>query len=401
MRRNLIFLSLLLASASAQPVLAACGPSGCVINQGCPKGSIIVGASIQAAINAAPFKSSTLCVKPGTYTGKINFLGKPIRLVLSGGPTVTILNGGGTGPVVTFNTSEGRDSILEGFRVENGRAQAGGGIFINNASPTIKNSIVQKNVATGAAYSRGGGIWVGGPSAKPSITCVRIESNSASYGGGGLLTTAYADPYIRGAHFQANTAPYGGAIASHHNGRLDIAASSFLANKATDGGAIHTGTAYGNVLVRQCWFKGNTAAGNGGAIWIPGGLAEVVNSTFESNQASNGGAIAAGYGSLASVASSIFVKNQTTGGGSATLVNSHPAPTNTALVNHYNDFFGNAGGDFLNTYGDVDLLFADPQLNQCCAGAASAVVDAGIPDYMFNDPNGTRNDMGACGGQSF
>jgi len=392
------FVILVLTLALAQPALAACGPTGCVINQGCPKGSITPGKSIQATIKAAGCNSTVICVKPGTYNGKIDFLGKPITLVSSGGPTVTFLNGGGTGPVVTFKTSEGPDSILDGFTVMNGSAQNGGGIFINNASPTIRNSIIRNNIATGASggFSRGGGVWVGGASSRPSITCSRIQSNSATYGGGGLATTGSADPFLRRDHFEANSAPYGGAISTHPTGRLDVASTSFFSNRATDGGAIHSGVVYGNALIRQSWFRGNTATSNGGAIWVPAGLAEVVNCTFEGNRASNGGAIADGYGSMVSVSSSVFVNNTTTGGGSAALANTHPAPSNTALVNHYNDFFGNVGGDSLNTYGNVGLLAVDPVLNQCCATAG--VINLGIPDFHFNDANATRNDMGACGG---
>ena len=134
-------------------------------------------------------------------------------------------------------------------------------------------------------------------------------------------------------------------------------------------------------------------------MWVPGGLAEVLNSTFDGNRAAEGGGIAAGFGGMVSVASSLFVHNTTTSSASATLVNANPVASNTSVVNHYNGFFGNTGTDYLSTYGDLDLLTSDPLIaNSCCPAAGSPAIDAGIPDFLFDDPDGSRNDMGACGG---
>jgi predicted outer membrane repeat protein len=383
----------------AQPAFAACpGIATCQLSK-CPTGAIPVnpGQSIQTVINRAA-NGAKICVKPGTYTANLNFMGKPITLIASGGPGVTFLKGTGAGSVVTFNHFEGADSVLDGFTVTNGKAAFGGGISITNASPTLRNLAINHNMATGGNFSRGGGAFVSGPTAKPSITCVQFAFNQATYAGGALASAAFADPYLRTDDFEQNTAPYGGAIAAFGNGRLDLGTSSFFSNQASgDGGAIHTGVAYGNVLVRNCWFEGNKANGNGGGIWIPAGLAQVVNCTFDKNQAGVGAGIAAGFGGMADVASSLFVSNQTTGGGSATLVNTSPS-SNTSVVNHYNGFFGNTGGDYLGTYGDLSPLLLDPQLVSCCPAASSPAIGAGIPDFLFDNVGGTRNDIGACGG---
>jgi predicted outer membrane repeat protein len=399
-RIPLFLLPLAVLATLPQPAAAACpGISTCKLSV-CPTGATQVtpGKSIQAAINAAA-NGAKICVKPGTYIGNLSFMGKPITLIASGGPGVTFLKGTGAGTVVTFNHFEGADSVLDGFTVTNGKAAFGGGISITNASPTLRNLAINHNMATGGTYSRGGGVSVGGPTAKPSITCVQFAFNQATYAGGGLVTSGFADPYLRNTDFEQNTASYGGAIAAYNSGRLDLGTSSFFSNQAGgDGGAIHTGVVYGNVLVRNCWFKGNKANGNGGGIWIPAGLAQVVNCTFDGNQASDGGGIAAGFGGMADVASTLFTNNKTTSGGSATLVNTSPA-SNTSVVNHYNGFFANTGGDYLATYGDLSPLLLDPQIGtSCCPAASSPAIGAGIPDYLFDNVSGSRNDIGACGG---
>jgi Protein of unknown function (DUF1565) len=398
MRKIFVLCTLVLAAAWARPALAACpGISACVVNRGCPVGSTQVrpGQSLQNAINAAR-TGATLCVLPGTYRGPINFAGKPIRLVSSGGPGVTFLDGGGTGRVVTFITAEGLDSVLDGFTIRNGRGPGGGGIYIRGASPTIRNNIVTNNRAIGQ-FGRGGGIAVQGPQASPAITCTGFLDNTASYSGGGLASSYSAAPYLRSNLFVRNRAPYGGAISVSWSGRLDLGWTELTANQAAvDGGGIHAGVPYGNVLVRQSWFRGNTAGSQGGGMWVPAGLAEVVNSTFDGNRAAEGGGIAAGHGSLVSVANTLFVRNTTTNPSSATLVNVHPS--DSSVVNHFNGFFGNTPPDFANTYGDLGWVQLPSFGSSCCPDPGSPALDAGTPALHFNDADGSRNDIGACGG---
>src|SRR5438132_13793840 len=62
--------------------------------------------TIQAAINAAS-NGDTVLVSPGIYVENINFNGKAITVTSSGGPSVTIIDGGQRGSVVTFFSGEG------------------------------------------------------------------------------------------------------------------------------------------------------------------------------------------------------------------------------------------------------------------------------------------------------
>jgi hypothetical protein len=117
---------------------------------------------------------------------------------------------------------------------------------------------------------------------------------------------------------------------------------------------------------------------------------------FDDNEAGQGGGIAAGYGGMVDVASTLFIANKTGSSGSAALVNAQGS--NTSVVNHYHGFFGNTGGDFLRTYGNLGTLLLDPKINGCCPAPGSPAIDAGIPDPHYVDVNGSRNDMGICGG---
>ncbi len=75
--------------------------------------------TIQAGIDAAS-PGDTVLVADGTYYENINFLGKAITVTSVNGPASTTIDGSSTGNVVTFQSHEGRDSLLEGFTITNG-----------------------------------------------------------------------------------------------------------------------------------------------------------------------------------------------------------------------------------------------------------------------------------------
>ena len=146
--------------------------------------------TIQAAIGAAA-NGDTIQVDPGTYVENINFLGKAIRVMSDQGPQVTVIDGNQAGPVVTFNSSEGSQSVLNGFTLRNGKAGVspalrGGGIRIENSSPTITGNAVTNNVAGDG----GGGI--SSSFGSPLIQGNTITNNgqiqgwSGGVGGGGI-----------------------------------------------------------------------------------------------------------------------------------------------------------------------------------------------------------------------
>src|SRR5262245_14956204 len=79
--------------------------------------------TIQSAIAAAS-NGDTVQVAAGTYVENLNFLGKAILVTSEQGPDLTIIDGNAAGPVVVFATGEGRQSVLNGFTLRNGRNSA-------------------------------------------------------------------------------------------------------------------------------------------------------------------------------------------------------------------------------------------------------------------------------------
>ena len=183
--------------------------------------------TIQEAIIASS-SGDTVIVTPGTYFENINFYGKNIVVTslfyLTGDIsyiTSTIINGSNplnpdTGSCVIFNSFEDSAAILQGFTITGGTGtvwfdihgagtfREGGGILIENSSPTIRHNFITGNVVTdmsGVISTGGGGIRVG--DGNPEIINNVITHNEARYGAGIVLN--YTGCVIRNNIISSNT----------------------------------------------------------------------------------------------------------------------------------------------------------------------------------------------------
>ena len=151
--------------------------------------------TIQSGIDAAK-NGDTVLVADGIYRGdgnvNIDFKGKEITVKSLNGAKATIIDCGEVDETrgFTFHNDETHDSVLDGFTIRNGVHELGGGIYCNNASPTIKNCVITENrsVAPNLQGRGGGGIYCF--SSDAVITACKIIDNSAdSNQGGGVLFT--------------------------------------------------------------------------------------------------------------------------------------------------------------------------------------------------------------------
>ena len=288
-----IFLSLSLAAApaSAQTTIHVPGDA----------------ASIQAGINAAS-NGDTVLVAPGTYLENINFNGKSITVTSSGGAAVTIIDGNQNGIVVTFADGEGRQSVINGFTIQNAAlppnassAQMSDGIWAGGTNPTITNNVITHNrgygieVDRGSAYisgntisytstqyppaedygcdyDDGSGINFGGTSNDitdaPIIDHNTIENNVAHCGGGGIRLDAAPSTTRISNNIIANNQSLGegGGIWYTNGDQVSIFQNLIYGNVAgAAGGGIYLGFsseingATGPLVV---WITNNTIAGN-------------------------------------------------------------------------------------------------------------------------------------------
>ncbi|MEE9130010.1 MAG: right-handed parallel beta-helix repeat-containing protein, partial [Phycisphaerales bacterium] len=173
--------------------------------------------TIQAGINAA-MNGDEVIVAQGEYFENINFFGKAIT-VRSTDPNnagvvmATIINGGGSGSVVTCDSSEGSDTVLSGFVITNGNASIGGGMYNLFSSPTVTNCNFSGNTAGGP----GGGMHNTG--GNPNVTNSTFSGNSAVGGsGGGMYNNGNNNPTVTNCTFTGNTSLFDGGGMGNQNG---------------------------------------------------------------------------------------------------------------------------------------------------------------------------------------
>ena len=146
------------------------------------------GPTIQAAIDVA-VNGDEIIVAPGTYPESIDFLGKAIT-VRSSDPTDigvvlnTIIDGTGFFHVVLCVAGEGPETLLSGFVITGGNANGGafdigGGMLIDNSSPTVTNCSFIGNTA-----DNGGGMF--NRSSSPTVTNCSFSGNTADTNAGGM-----------------------------------------------------------------------------------------------------------------------------------------------------------------------------------------------------------------------
>jgi hypothetical protein len=160
-------------------------------------------ASIQNAVNSAS-GGDIILVADGIYNEKIDFSGKNISVIgNTANPSNVIIDGGASGSVVTFNSGENSDAILNGFTIRNGSGTLvnnyahgfssplgiyGGGIYCSGASPTLENLIITQNTVNISNYigGAGAGVYFGNASNAVIKNCEISDNISTQYRGGGI-----------------------------------------------------------------------------------------------------------------------------------------------------------------------------------------------------------------------
>jgi parallel beta-helix repeat protein len=225
---------------------------------------------IQYAINSSS-NGDTVLVAPGRYSENINFQGKAITVTSSGGSSVTILDGGRQGAVVTFDYQETAASVIGGFTIQNGSAA---GIAVSASSPTIVNNIISNN-QSGISVSNG----------SPTITGNVISYNLTPNGTSGI-DVEFASPLIRNNLITSNAGLavfIGGAGACQLTGNI-------ISNNS--GGGIELWSP-GAALVANNVITGNSNPYNGGGIEMYSDVSKtvIVQNLIAGNVSPNGNAI--------------------------------------------------------------------------------------------------------------
>ena len=248
--------------------------------------------TIQSAIDAAA-GGDVVQVSPGTYLERIDFQGKSISVVSEAGPATTTIDAAGVGSVVTFQHSEARTAVLQGFTLTNGNnINGGGGVRILNSSPTIRgniitgnrgctgvgvysyfssprieNNTISGNAVAGCSGAWGIGVYIGGDSAAELVANQIVDNSGPDATGGGVGLFAAGRPLLllnviaRNSTTGNATCGWGGGIAIANYIQAKFINNLIAQNLACTGGALYWTNPSGSGITT---FVNNTVADNVG-----------------------------------------------------------------------------------------------------------------------------------------
>lgn len=257
---------------------------------------------------------------------------------------------------VVIGNNINSNTIINGFTITSGNAndypnEYGGGMFIQQGSPIIKNVIFLDN----EAKEGGGGLL--NDDSNPKIINVIFKNNGTNgiiTGAGGAIFNNNSNPLIKDCKFINNSADEkgGGAIYNSDNSNPTIKMSEFKKNTGYQGGAIHNNE-NSNPIIKNCIFIDNKAE-YGGAIFNEGNSPKIIDSKFFGNSADESGGAIYNDNSDTKIINSLFSGNTAYGGGAISSVHSKTQIINCTISN--NSAEGSGGGGVNLNYGNSFII---------------------------------------------
>ena len=276
----------------------------------------------------------------------------------------------------------GSSLTISGNTIRGNTALSGGGIYCTGSSPTISGNTVSGN--WGSNY--GGGIlcW----NSSPIIIGNTINGNTCNSFGGGICCTG-SSPTISGNTFSGNSAigyyGFGGGIYCFDCSSPTIKGNTISGNSGNHlGGGIYYEESSSSSISDNT-ISDNSSDDNGGGICFVNCSPSIIDNTICGNTAiSNGGAIYCQWYSNPTLVNCIIWGNSPP--------EIYP-DSSSNLQARYCDIQDTLwpGTGNINAYpAFVDTLQHDYRLQW-----GSPCIDTGDPNPIYNDPDGSRADMGA------
>ncbi len=411
---------------------------------------------------AACSGQDTVLVAGGDYNSRVS-VSSNVRLRGSWNVSFTVQDRQATptrlqcgNSAMRFNAGAGSFSSVDNFVFENcyggnGSApvlgQHGGAIFVQDASPTIRNCEFRNNRAgLGSTIGYGGAVCVVG--GQPRVESCVFSGNKATRGG--AISAVGATVTVVGCTFTGNACADSadgcfGAAVYGQSSQLDISGGSLTGNGSCyRGGALYLGggsatlsdvilqgnrarsgggaiSASGGVLTlaRALVERNTTGMGNGGGCELDGTTLQVHNTILRANRAPVLGGGLVGFGLSGEIANCLVDGNSGGSAGGVLAMATSPmkfrnnivvrntggglAAVGGGMVADWNNVWSNTGGDYAaGAVAGAHDLSRDPLLaaapGDCALGQHSPCLDRGDPDAACVDPDGSRADIGAHGG---
>lgn len=333
---------------------------------------------IQNAIDIA-HSGDTIIVRPGQYYENIELHNKNLVLaseyLLTGNMndiSQTIINGNNNDSVIRLYWGINDSTLLCGFTITGGNNYDGGGIYCGG-SPNLTHLIIYGNYAEG----KGGGIYCSG---SPSLRHLTINSNTAGSYGGGIYFNGDGALFENSIVFNNSSFGGGGLCISSEVEINSVIIEHNYNSFYSNGIDCCDDAIFKNVIIRN----------NPGEDGIQ--ISNNCNPVFINSIIDN--TIVEVRGESYAQFINCIVNNEymeIIGGGTLEISYSDIIGGQSIINVSYNSTLNWLEGNI-----DLDPLFIGYDDYHLQSG--SPCIDAGHPDPQYNDPDGTRNDMGAYGG---
>lgn len=308
----------------------------------------------------------------------------------------TILDGQLSYRVFYNNGTINNTAILDGFVIENGSNSTGGGFYLRNCSPIIRNCEIRNNNVT----ADGGGIYLRDADAEFS-NCTIKDNHANDDGGGAYMRGAeatFSNCTFTGNNTNLGGGNNGGAIFVEGGDPIFNTVIVDLNNQANDGAGVFINN--GNSTFNSCEVKNSVAADLGGGIYINQGAPIFSSCTIDANTSSNhGGGVYMSNSSSPTFTNSTISNNSCTGGdkyGGGFYITGSASPTITSCIIEGNSATNNGGGLYSTSSTWANALDGNQFLNNTCTGSnnnsrgrgAGAYIEDNAPPIINNTFSG-------------
>lgn len=338
-----------------------------------------------AAALAGAVDGDRVEVAPGNYYGSVDFDGKSVAVVSTGGPDATWIYASPGQAAVRVREGEGAGTVLEGFTVTGGGNADDAAVEVSFALVTLRNVRLTGNRGRGVVHAR---------SAQVTLDRVVVEADNAATSGV-LVEARRGIVALLATSLACGRAPTG-YLAEH--GAVFIDGSSFDCP-----GAVAVSVFHDNARVQRSRVRGVFHVENENdkdEATVVEGTVFTGGVTVSTAKVELTNVVLAGAG-LRATDGDVEIRNAILTGADCALEGTDGAEVEA----RYSVFWGNTANSCgveepIGETGNVQAppLFVDAAGGDYHLRTASPAVDAGDDDDTYLDLDGTRADAGAHGG---
>ncbi len=301
-------------------------------------------------------------------------------------------------------------------------ATKGGALYLDQCSGSITGTTIRNHhvLTTGTLQPEGSGVYLVGAN-NFTLANNTIDHNTGGQYGGGVLAEGSTNVVVDGGVIAYNAVALGGGAIALKSTSGDVQRATVRRNTALVAGGVMV-TATTACTVSECRIEWNTGTFVGGL--VADGVVSVTHNLLVGNSSANlcGGMSVSGV-TNGVVAGNTLDRNATASGAGGINLASTTVPVFNNIVTHstgvgiavsgaapslfdFNNVWDATGGLYTGAVpgaGSIsaDPLFVDTTLVDYHLGVHSPCIDRGRTGAPYDDPDGSRGDMGRYGSHAF